>query len=356
MKPLLQKVKNIKKEACVSIILNTHRTKPESLKDELALKNLVKDAETRLYNQYEKRFVWPIMDNINKVVESIDHNYNLDSLVIYANQEFADFVRLPIKVEDRVIIDNTFATRDLIRAMHSEEAYYILVLSKEKARLIEAYADRIIEENDTLFPIENALLDGVDKPITDKQRVTLTEAFFNRVDKIVQKAINNHPLPILLVTESTNVGPYTKVADKKDFIIGHVNAHMDDEDAEKIVKEAWKTMLPLIKEKNKERITTLVESVPKLKIIDDLHKIWEVVIQGRVKTLFVTKGFFQPALVDENYQLSLAGDEFKTDPTYIDDIVDEMIEITMSYGGDIVFVDKNENDKPFDNIAALLRF
>jgi len=69
MNQVLQKVKNVKKEGCVSIILNTHRTKPDNVKDEKKLKNLVKEAEKRLYNQYEKRFVWPIMDNINKVVE-----------------------------------------------------------------------------------------------------------------------------------------------------------------------------------------------------------------------------------------------------------------------------------------------
>ena len=148
---LLNKVKNIHEEACISIVLNTHRTKPDNQKDEIKLKNLVQEAEKRLIEMYDKRKVWSIMENINKVVDTINHNFNLESLVIYANKDFAEFTRLPIKVEDRVVLDFTFATRDLIRAMHSESAYYVLVLSRQQARLIEAYGDNVVNELKDLY-------------------------------------------------------------------------------------------------------------------------------------------------------------------------------------------------------------
>jgi hypothetical protein len=123
MDNILKKIKDIQAEACVTIILNTHRTRPDNERDPLLLKNLVKEAEQRLFDDYEKRFVWPIMENLNKMVEKIDHQQNLESLVLFANQEMAEYTRLPIKVVDRVIIDNTFATRDLVRAMHQESSY-----------------------------------------------------------------------------------------------------------------------------------------------------------------------------------------------------------------------------------------
>jgi hypothetical protein len=41
MNPLLKKVKDIYSEGCVSIIMNTHRTKPNNQHDSVLMKNLL---------------------------------------------------------------------------------------------------------------------------------------------------------------------------------------------------------------------------------------------------------------------------------------------------------------------------
>ncbi|MFL0351997.1 hypothetical protein ACI5KZ_00340 [Xanthomarina sp. GH4-25] len=48
MNTTLKKIKNISSENCITIIMTSHRTKPDYLKDELTLKNLIKEAENRL--------------------------------------------------------------------------------------------------------------------------------------------------------------------------------------------------------------------------------------------------------------------------------------------------------------------
>ncbi len=352
---LLNKVKNIHQEACVSIILNTHRTKPDNQKDEILLKNLIKEAENRLLETYDKRLVWSIMENINKIVTTINHNFNLESLVIYANSDFAEFSRLPIKVEDRVIIDDNFATRDLIRAMHSESAYYVLVISKQQARLIEAFSNNVVTELKGEFPMTNSLY------TTDKAKLTsskgqdnLVEEFFNRVDKNVLSSIKDHSLPLLLVTDTRNFSHYKKIADKKEFIIGHINGNKDDETAQKIVADAWETMLPLIKEKNAYRITELKKAVSEGKFFSDINEIWNAIQQGKGKTLFVKKGYFQPVIIGDNH-IEMTDVNSQNQDNYIDDIIDEMIELNMAFGGDIVFKEGNELDK-FKGLALLTRY
>jgi len=52
MNPLLKKVKDIYVEGCVSIIMNTHRTKPNNQKDLINLKNLIKNAEESAKRTY----------------------------------------------------------------------------------------------------------------------------------------------------------------------------------------------------------------------------------------------------------------------------------------------------------------
>jgi hypothetical protein len=355
MDNILKKIKDIQAEACVTIILNTHRTRPDNEKDPLVLKNLVKEAEQRLYETYEKRFVWPIMDNLNKLVEKIDHQQNLESLIVFVNQKTAEYTRLPVKVVDRVIIDNTFATRDLVRAMHQESSYYVLVLSRQNARLIEAYNDKVVTELGGDFPIKNNLY------TTDRQDLSsnkgtdnLIEEFFNRVDKVVQVAIKDNPLPILLATETRNVHHYTKVADKKHTIIGDINRNRDDEKAHHIIPDAWE----VVKAKNKERIAARIAELHKAvgagKFLSDLTEIWNAIQHGRGQTLFIKKGYFQPAIMQNDKVMPIDKIE-KDQKDVIDDIVDEMIEFNLSFGGDNVFIEGDELQK-FNNLALITRY
>jgi hypothetical protein len=355
MDNILKKIKDIQTEACVTIILNTHRTRPDNEKDPLLLKNLVKEAEKRLYDVYEKRFVWPILENLNKLVEKIDHAQNLESLIIFANQDMAEYTRLPIKVVDRVIIDNTFATRDLVRAMHQESSYYVLVLSRQNARLIEAFNDKVVKEIGSDFPIKNNLYTTDRKDLsTNKGTDNLIEEFFNRVDKTVQAAIKDNPLPILLATETRNVHHYTKVADKKHIIIGHINKNRDDEKAHHIIPEAWEVVKTITKERIAARISELHQAVGIGKVVSDLSEVWNAIQHGRGQTLFIKKGYFQPAFLKDNQVIPVEKFE-KDQKDVIDDIVDEMIEFNLAFGGDNVFIEGNDLEK-FGNLALVTRY
>ena len=355
MNPLLKKVKDINTEACVSIILNTHRTKPDNLRDPINLKNLIKNAEARLLSDYPKRFAEPILKNIQNLTEQIDHNYNLESLVIYANVDFADFTRLPIPVENRVVIDDTFATRDLVRAMHQESAYYILVLSRQQARLIEAYCDSVVEEVGQPFPIENPLYTTDKVKLTTQQgQDNLIEEFFNRVDKVLWETTKNHSLPVLLATETRNVDHYLKVTDKKDLVIGHINRNRDDEKPHHIVPDAWKVVLEITKENIARRAAELGKAISADQLLTDPQEIWDAIQHGRGKTLFVRRGFFQPALLVDN-EIMLVEKFERNQKGVVDDIVDEMIEQTRAFGGDTVFLD-GEAPTNFENLALITRY
>ena len=355
MNSLLKKVKNINAEACVSIILNTHRTKPENQKDSINLKNLIKIAKERLYDDYDKRFVWPIIENLDKVADSINHNYNLESLIVFVNKDFADYTRLPIKVKDRVIINNTFATRAIVRAMHQETGYYVLVLSRQNARLIEAYNDKVVQEFAGNFPVKNTIYTtDKTKLSTAKGKDILIEEFFNRVDKLVLNTIKEKPLPILLAAEIRNFDYYQKIADKKDLILGHINRNRDDEEPHHIVADAWKVVLAIIKKKQATRISELKKAVSTGKFSSDYNEIWNSIQQGKGQTLFVTKGFFQPALLVNN-KITLVDRLEKDQKGIVDDIIDELIELNLAFGGDTVFMEGNEF-KHFNNVALITRY
>lgn len=351
MNKLFKEVKDINTEACVSIIMNTHRTQPDNQKDPIQLKNLTKEALDRLYNDYDKRFVWPIEEKLNKITEEISYGDNIESLIIFVNPTFGAYTRLPVPVKDRVIVDNTFATRDLVRASYEEGGYYVLLLSRSTARLIEAFNDKVVEEVGGDFPYDNNM-EGFGNPDQDNEDNYIKE-FFNHVDKSVQQVLNENPLPVIVVTESRNYDYYLEVADNKSPFVANIDRLPNEKDASKIVSKAWETISNIINERNASRIEEIGQAKSSNTLVLDYNEIWSTIQQGLAKTLFVKKGFMQPAIIDEeNLRIELTDDP--TAPDAVDDIVDEMIEQVIAYGGDIVFV-KGDDLDDYNNLALVTR-
>ncbi len=357
MNDRLKKLKDIQSECCVTIILNTHRTKPDNKRDPILLKNLAKEAEERLLNDHDKRFARPLIDRISALADSIDHQFNLESLILFVNDGgVAEYLRLPISVEDRVVIDSTFATRDLVRAIHQQEAYYVLVLSRDEARLIEAANDKVVAEVGDPFPMGKKGLYTTDKlQMTMNQGSdNLIEEFFNRVDKAFHTVWARNPLPVLVCTEERNLHHYLKVADKKHIVIGHLNRNRLDEKAHHIVPEAWSVVHQANKERNELRIQELKSAVGTGKFLSDFNHIWQAIHEGRGQTLFVQRGYFQPAVVEDGV-ITLVSPGQAKQINVVDDIIDEMIEANMRFGGDVVFLSEDLL-QDFQGLALVTRY
>lgn len=353
----LKQLKDINSENCITIIMNSHRTKPDYLKDELTLKNLIKEVETRLFADTTKRDAAGLMDKLNALVAEIDHSHNLDSLMLFVNHDIAEFTRLPIHVVDRVIIDDTFATRDLVRAMHAESNYYVLVLSQEKARLIEALNDKVVHEFKSPFPFENKEFftkNKTEAAVASRQSNLIAE-YFNKVDKAVNVIRKDNPLPVLICTVEENYAEYLKIADEKQSIFNsYLNKNRIGEKDHAIVKEAWKIIEEDNIKRNNDRKSELLKAVSENKFLSDTNDIWRAIKEGKIQTLFIEQGLFQPAVL-ENDEIVYVSEDHRTDKGVIDDIFDEMIELNMSFGGDVVFLPKGELTK-FNGFGAITRY
>ncbi|MCS7027983.1 MAG: hypothetical protein NZ519_04395 [Bacteroidia bacterium] len=355
---ILKKIKNIVSDTCVTIILNTHRTYPENKQDPIALKNLIKEAEQRLIADEGKRNAQTIIEKLHKIENEIDHNYNLESLVIFVNEEIAEFVRLPISVDNRVIIDKTFATRDLVRALKSQANYYVLVLSQQKARLIEAFNDKVVQEIGKPFPYENTQFYSTsgDKRSEGTLQTNLMAEFFNRIDKAVNEARKNNPKPVMICSEEVNYHKYLEVCDQKHSILPvFLNKNRLEEKAEAIVAEAWKILKEYQAEKNKERKAELLKAVSQNKFMTDINDIWQAIRQGKVQTLFLQQNQYQPAIIKNDGLIELVPEERKNEKGVIDDIYDELTEECLKFGGDVVFLPEGDLSE-FNGLGAVLRY
>jgi hypothetical protein len=351
MNSTLEKLKDVKSDCCVTIQLQTHRTPPGNQKDDIELKNLVREAGKRLTNECDKEKASVTTDRINKLASDIDYRFNLETLILFVNENVAEYVRLPINIkENKVTIGKTFATRDLVRALHQELDYYILVLSRDKARLIEAIADKEVAEIDDGFPVDNTFkVPGTNAKLESSEVLE----FFNRVDKQLNETQKGNDLPVFISTDESNYSDYLKVADRKEAIKGLIAGNRDLENAHNIIDAVWPVAKKWNEQKNHQRLEELDKAIGAKLFLTDFTEIWRAILEGRGRTLFVKQGYFQPAKLENNVVHAVSS--YNIEDANVEDIIDDMIEKNIDFGGDAVFISGDEL-KAYDGLVLVTRY
>ena len=370
MKATLKSLRETKADPAVSVFVKTHRNHPANETDPIALKNQLKVVEERLTQEYDKQTATVILDNIHNKTNDLNHNYNLDTLAIFASTDDVQIIRMPLDTQERVVIANSFATRDLVRDMASAVHYYAVVLTQHKARLIEAANDRVVAEfekdsdkqnnmENIPFPIDNnnpyMTGDGSSDRSANNESSYLKE-YFNQVDKSVQELWGEHKMPLVIIGDTKNIGYYKEVCDRPENIIATVSnvTQLEEGSAQHIIDgvqtaiEDYRTSLhqDALGEIDKARGADMLRT--------DLQEIYRGAYQGIGERLYVRRGYMQPAMIDEEAQtLKVADDASAKGVT--DDAVGDIIEHVMHNGGDVVFMpaDIMDADQP---IALVTRY
>jgi hypothetical protein len=345
----LQKLKEVKSDCCVSILLTTHRTPPGNEKDDIVLKNLVREAETRLKAECDRENAKIITEKIHQLASEIDYRYNLEGLGLFVSQEIAEYIRVPINIKNQVVIGNNFATRDLVRALEEDPNYFILVLSRERARLIQAWADKETREVKDGFPKENSYTVPNEGNLINKE-TSLVLDFFTHVDEELQK---DEDLPVFICTDEPNYAEYMKVARRKETVAGFIPGNKDSENACDIIDDVWPVVKKWNEEKNQQKLTELSNAVGAQLFLTDFTQIWRAINEGRGTTLFVKKGYYQPAIVNNNV-VQLVSSENDSEAN-VQDIIGEMVEKNREFGGDTAFISGDALNE-YSGLVLVTRF
>jgi len=351
---LINKIKEFKGSPAVTIFMNTNRTFPENNKDSINLKNLITKVGKRIKKEYGQNESALIISKLKEFATDIDHNYNLDSLMIFVSSDFLEFIRLPVKVSDSVFIADKFATKVLLRWLLQTENYYVLCLSRKVIRLIEAINDGVISEIiDSNFPIENeSYLESDDiKKAWANVYDNHAKEFFNKADKLVNE-YNKNKKPVVLAGDARNISYYKEIADNKNIIIGHIEGNYDDTKAHEIVKHAYGVVLNYVSHKQEKAIEELDTAKIEQKLLTDINDIYAAAKEGKGLKLFVEKNYIQPAVI-ENGKIILKDNPSGSDTN--DDVINEIIELVVNNGGDVLFLDVSKL-KSYNKIALVTRY
>lgn len=357
-KEILQ-LQQLKSYPSVSITLPTHRTFPDNKQDEVLLEELIKKARKRLLESANEAEATALIDKLENLAEQIDHQHNLEGLALFVSKDVAKYFRLPFTVPERVVVDETFLTRDLVFALNRSQPYWLLVLSEKPTRLYHGIRSDIFEAVGEGFPMVHDGPGGTE-PLPggfgiepSKIRDEYLRKFFRDVDEAFHNYWQYQQVPVVVAGVERYLAFFNEVTKHKDAILTTLTGNFDDTPPHELGQKAWQVVQQVNEKRRKEWLTKLEEAVSSNHYNSTIGEAWRAVKEGRARVLLVEKDFHQAGRLNDNGYL-LYVEENPEAPGVIDDAVDDLIEMMLAQEGEVVFVDNGELKK-HQGVAVITR-
>ncbi|MBR9977063.1 MAG: hypothetical protein KFH87_03160 [Bacteroidetes bacterium] len=356
----VQLLQQIKGYPAVTITLPTHSTAPENRQDPIRLGNLVKEATERLRREFGKRDITSLLTGLDQLVQSIDFRHSSNGLALFINPDFARAFSLPFTLNERVVVGETFYTRDLVFAMNRTPRYWTLALSEQPTRLFEGVRDHLTEIKDEGFP-STYEGPGAEIPMPGGRGVNksayrdeMHREFFRSVDSLLKTFMVDDPLPIAVAGVERHLSFFDEVSDYRNAVLTKLEGNHDHTSAHDLATLVWPLVKEKLAEERKKVHGELEKAVGEKKYASSIIEVWRLAHEGRGRLLLVEEDYHVPGRVD-NTGMKLTVVDDPTPPDVMHDAVDNVIEEVLRKQGQVVFVEKGSLAE-HDRIALILRY
>ncbi|PZT70665.1 chemotaxis protein [Streptomyces sp. SW4] len=343
----------------VSVLTPTHRREPGNAQDRLRLRHAVGEAKKRLEADpaitRERRV--EVARQLDQALAEVDLTHAEDGLAIFAAPGEHQVWTLSRSVPERVVLSDTFLTRNLVAAHTAERPFWVLSVSADRVTLWSGGTDRVTEARTGGFPMtrpernfdpERQQRTG-DSPSTFRDEDT--RRFLREADAALSRVLREHPRPLYVT------GPEAALAVLDSAGRAAAGAvHVPHGGLAHGTPEAvWQAVRPLLAAEARRSADAVAEELRSARGRRDfaagVDEIWQSARAGRVRLLAVEENY-RTTVMDVGDHLEPAADG---DLDAREDIVDEIVEQCLETGAEVRFVPDGTLTEA-DGIAGVLRY
>lgn len=318
---------------------------------------LFAEVESRLGLELEPAEVMGRIRVLVELAETVDEDRGQSAVALFASAGHRAASRLPEPVQDRVVVDDTFATRDLVRAWLRSPSYLVVVLADPGARLFLGQGRILREVADRWFPVLGDRPDGRsergrrhDPGIEREQR---RARLIREVDLGLDEYVNASPGPIFVLGARERAAAFLAASRHRRRVAGVVSRGLPSgEHVAQVARAVWPAVEDWLDRRQEEALQELEGATGARRLAAGIDEVWSLAQDGRGDLLVVEEGFALAARV-EGDRLDRAEDPRA--PGVVDDVVDEVIEAVMNRGGRVAIVADGALDDRH-RIALKLRY
>ncbi|MFE9425119.1 chemotaxis protein [Kitasatospora sp. NPDC006697] len=350
----------------VTVAVPTHRREPENEQDALWLKNLLAEARRRIESDdtLGRADRLDVLDQLDRAAAEVDLRHSLDGLLLFAAPGEHEVWSLPRTVPARVVISDTYLTRNLVAARAVHAPYWVLTLAAHRARLWSGAGPDLAESQAGGFPQVPANPEKFDpqreEQIGDTPSVYSdenTRVFFREVDTALTALLKEDPRPCYLVGVPEAVSLFESVTTHRDVIVGRLEkGGLGDGPATALGPAIAPVRAEQAAAAREAALERLDAAAGRKTLAAGLDEIWQAVGENRVGELVLEEHYQVNAQLTEGHLAPAPEGEQPTGTGEVrEDVVDEIVERTLEAGGTVTFV-PDDTLAARGAIAAVLRY
>ncbi|MEW2069656.1 chemotaxis protein [Streptomyces sp. NPDC007346] len=362
---LLRELRATRPYPALSLTMPTHRTAPDNVQDAVRLRNLVAEAVKRLDAdpRVSREAAAAIKAELDRAADEVDPRRALDSLVVLATADEHQLWQLPRTAPERVVLSDTYLTRNLVAAKAQTRPFWVLTLAADHATLWNGRGEGIEVRETGGFPLtapkeppnpQREMRSG-DAPskFTDED----TRNFFRAVDEKLRAVLAADPRPLYVMGTAPALSLLDDVGDSAKAAVGRVAKGAP---ADLPPAEVLKELRPALEEGARQATADVERRLDNARsghaFAGGLDEVWAAVREGRVGLVAVEEHFQTTVRVTEGHLEPVPeGTVQSADQQIREDVVDELIEAALDGGAEVVFV-ADDCLAEHGRIAAALRF
>jgi Bacterial archaeo-eukaryotic release factor family 3 len=322
----------------ITLLMNTTPGYLFDASETASAKRLVEQADTRLKGDVDDATRTRLIETLLQLIDEQSTERSAMAVAFCVSANYAAAVHLGREVDERVVIDETFATRDLVADLNRTARYRVVAISDRTIRMFVGDRNRLVEDRGESWPFVRETEHTTDSWTRDlTQRLRAEHAQF--------------PLPTVVAGVERTVRRCI-TPDVVD-VIGFIPGNHDKTSWVDLHHAAWPLVTDWLRTDTSRALAALDRARSARLYAGGIDEIWPLANDGRIELLVVEEQYSMPARVDSNQQVHLATDREAVD--VIDDIVDETIEAVLLHGGNAVIVGQGDLQSE-DRISAILRY
>lgn len=332
----------------VSVLMPTYRRAPQNFQDPIRLRNLLTEVRRRLRedDRISAGTADAVVKGLEEAADEIDFGHAEDGLVLFAAPDGEHHVfKVAQPVEERVVVDTTFATRDLVAAFTRTTRYWLLVLSDQQTRLWDGEAERLTEVTEAGFPLSHVLPDGADERPGKLSRPPREQAderrrqFFREVIDSLTAVMSRERRPLIVAGTTRDQAYFDDTAGQSVSVAGWIDGAHEARTPHELTELA-KPALDAYEDLREVALLAELEAARNARrYATGLEQVVDLVAEGRGAHLIVERGYYAPAVWSEEGVIPVEGPPGSLrGGDVVDDAVDNVIETALDYGGEVTFV------------------
>ena len=320
----------------VTLLMNTTPRMVLSSSEVATARRLAQHARLRLDGDASDETKAALCDRLDELIDEQTAELSAQALALFASPDYSAAIRLGRSVDERVVIDDTFATRDLVADLNRTARYRVVTISDQRTRLLIGDRSQLVEERTDPWPM-----------IRSGESAT---SWTRDVMQNLHRENTRNPLPTVVAGVDRTVR--RSITPGLLDMIGFVPGNHDRTSWASLHNAVWPLVTDWLRADSDRAIEALAHARSTRRAAGGIDEIWPLANEGRVETLVVEKGYAMAARILGDH---LEPAEDREAPDVIDDIIDETIEAVLRHSGNAVIVPDGEL-VAHGRIAAVLRY